>query len=264
MINYKNKTVWITGASSGIGRALAIQFSVIGANLILSARNNEKLLETLNMCSHQSQIKLLPLDLENYGSVGRKADTALALFGGIDVLINNGGISQRGLAVDTAISVDKKIIDVNYFGTVALTKAILPHFIGKKSGQIAVTSSVVGKFGSPLRTSYAASKHAIHGFFDSLRAEVHQYNIGVTIVCPGPINTSISENAITASGKSQNKKDDAIAGGISPEVLAKKYIKALQKNKQEAWIGKKEVFAIYIKRFFPTLFSRIIRNVKVT
>jgi short-subunit dehydrogenase len=264
MIDYKNKTVWITGASSGIGRALAIQFSVIGANLILSARNNEKLLETLNMCSHQSQIKLLPLDLEDYQSVGRKADTALALFGGIDVLINNGGISQRALAVETPISVDKKIIDINYFGTVALTKAILPHFIEKKSGQIAVTSSVVGKFGSPVRTSYSASKHAIHGFFDSLRAEVHQHNIGVTIVCPGPINTSISENAITASGKSQNKKDDAIAGGISPEVLAKKYIKALQKNKQEAWIGKKEVFAIYIKRFFPTLFSRIIRNVKVT
>jgi|TARA_B110000261_G_scaffold162027_1_gene204765 short-subunit dehydrogenase len=264
MIDYKNKTVWITGASSGIGRALAIQFSAMGANLILSARNNEKLLETLNMCSHQLQIKLLPLDLEDYESVGRKSNTALALFGGIDLLINNGGISQRGMAVDTPISVDKKIIDINYFGTVALSKAILPHFIEKKSGQIAVTSSVVGKFGSPLRTSYAASKHAIHGFFDSLRAEVNQYNIGVTIVCPGPINTNISENAITASGKSQNKKDDAIAGGISPEVLAKKYIKALQKNKQEAWIGKKEVFAIYIKRFFPTLFSRIIRNVKVT
>ncbi|MDA9261989.1 SDR family oxidoreductase [Flavobacteriales bacterium] len=264
MINYKNKTVWITGASSGIGRALAIQFSAMEANLILSARNSQKLLETLNMCTNQSQIKLLPLDLEDYEAVGRKVDTALALFQGVDVLINNGGISQRGLAVDTLISVDKKIIDINYFGTVALTKAILPHFIDKKSGQIAVTSSVVGKYGSPLRTSYAASKHAIHGFFDSLRAEVHDYNIGVTIVCPGPINTEISQNAITANGEKQNKKDDAIASGISPEILARKFIKALQKNKQEAWIGKKEVFAIYIKRFFPTLFSRIIRNVKVT
>ncbi len=264
MIDYKNKTVWITGASSGIGRALAIHFSAIGANVILSARNSEKLLETLNQCPVQENIRLLPLDLEDYESVGRKVDTALALFKGVDLLINNGGISQRGLAVETPILVDKKIIDVNYFGTVALTKAILPHFIAKKSGQIAVTSSVVGKYGSPVRTSYAASKHAIHGFFDSLRAEVHQYNIGVTIICPGPINTNISENAITANGKRQNKKDDAIAGGISPDVLAKKYIKALQKNKQEAWIGKKEVFAIYIKRFFPTLFSRIIRNVKVT
>lgn len=264
MINYKNKTVWITGASSGIGRALAIQFSSMGANLILSARNNQKLLETLNMCPNKSQIKLLPLDLEDYEAVGRKVDTATALFGGVDLLINNGGISQRALAVETPISVDKKIIDINYFGTIALTKSILPHFIDKKSGQIAVTSSVVGKYGSPVRTSYAASKHAIHGFFDSLRAEVHKYGIGITIVCPGPINTNISENALTSSGKSQNKKDDAIIAGISPEVLAKKYIRALKKNKQEVWIGKKEVFAIYIKRFFPTLFSRIIRNVKVT
>lgn len=264
MIDYKNKTVWITGASSGIGRALAIEFSAMEANLILSARNNEKLLETQKLCANQNNIKILPLDLEDYENVGKEAETALSFFGSIDVLINNGGISQRSLAIETPISVDKKIIDVNYFGTVALTKAILPHMVNKKSGQIAVTSSVVGKYGSPVRTSYAASKHAVHGFFDSLRAEIHDFNIGVTIVCPGPINTNISENAITSSGKSQNKKDEAIAGGISPEILAKKYIKGLRKNKQEVWIGKKEVLAIYIKRFFPTLFSRIIRNVKVT
>ena len=264
MINYKNKTVWITGASSGIGKALAIQFSKTGANLILSARNNETLLKTRELCDNQSRIKLIPLDLAQYDSLGIKVSMALSLFNGIDVLINNGGISQRGLAVDTSLSVDKKIFDVNYFGTIALTKELLPHFIEKKSGQIAITSSVVGKYGSPLRTSYSGSKHAIHGFFDSLRAEIHEYNIGVTIVCPGPINTPISQNALTANGEKQNKKDDAIASGISPEILAKKYIKALKKNKQEAWIGKKEVFAIYIKRFFPTLFSRIIRNVKVT
>ena len=256
--------VWITGASSGIGKALAIELSKLNATLILSSRKKEALEQVKQACSDPSKVQTLVLDLEDYKTLQEKATAAIMLFGGVDILVNNGGISQRGLALDTPISVDKKIIDINYFGTVALSKAILPHFIEKKSGQIAVTSSVVGKFGSPLRTSYAASKHAIHGFFDSLRAEVNQYNIGVTIVCPGPINTNISENAITASGKSQNKKDDAIAGGISPEVLAKKYIKALQKNKQEAWIGKKEVFAIYIKRFFPTLFSRIIRNVKVT
>ena len=121
-----------------------------------------------------------------------------------------------------------------------------------------------GKFGSPIRTSYAASKHALHGFYDGLRAELFDYNIGITLVCPGPINTSISENALTASGEKQGIKNDAIANGISPEVLAKKYIKALRKNKREVWIGKKEVFAIYVKRFFPGLFARIIRNVKVT
>jgi dehydrogenase/reductase SDR family member 7B len=264
MNSYQNKTVWITGASSGIGRALAIEFSKMGANLILSARNNEKLIETRSLCKDIKLVKLLPMDLGDFNSMKDKVNIALYLFEGIDVLINNGGISQRSLAVETKLSVDQKIMDINYFGTVALTKAILPHFIEKKSGQIAVTSSVVGKFGSPVRTAYSASKHALHGFFDSLRSEVYTYNIGITIVCPGPINTGISENALTANGEKQNKKDAAIAQGIAPKVLAKKYIKALRKNKREAWIGKKEVFAIYVKRFFPGLFARIIRNVKVT
>ncbi len=261
---YQNKTVWITGASSGIGRALAIEFSKLGANLILSARNNEKLIETRSLCKDIKTVKILLLDLAEIELLEEKTQEALSLFGGLDVLINNGGISQRGLAVETPLSVDRQIFEINYFGTIALTKAVLLYFIEKKSGQITVTSSVVGKFGSPVRTAYSASKHALHGFYDSLRAEVHNYNIGVTIVCPGPINTNISENALTASGEKQNKKDPAIANGISPEVLAKKYIKALRKNKREAWIGKKEVFAIYVKRFFPGLFARIIRNVKVT
>lgn len=264
MNSYQHKTVWITGASSGIGRALAIELSKQGANLILSARNNEKLIETRSLCEDIKKVKILQLDLADYESLEDKTKEALSLFGGLDMLINNGGISQRGLAAETPLSVDKKILDINYLGTVALSKAVLPYFIVKKAGQIAVTSSVVGKFGSPVRTTYAASKHALHGFFDSLRAEVHEYNIGITIVCPGPINTSISENALTASGEKQGVKNEAIANGIAPEVLAKKYIKALRKNKREAWIGKKEVFAIYVKRFFPGLFARIIRNVKVT
>lgn len=261
---YLHKTVWITGASSGIGRALAIEFSKQGANLILSARNNEALIETRSLCMDIKNVKLLPLDLQKNENFEAVTQEAISLFGSIDVLINNGGISQRGLAVETSLDVDRKIFEINYFGTIALTKAILPYFIENKKGQIAVTSSVVGKFGSPVRTAYSASKHALHGFYDSLRAELNSYKIGVTIVCPGPINTPISENALTATGEKQNKKDEAIAQGMNPQVLAKRYIKALKKNKREAWIGKKEVFAIYVKRFFPGLFARIIRNVKVT
>lgn len=264
MNSYQNKTVWITGASSGIGRALAIEYSKRGANLILSARNNEALIETRSLCEDHKKVKLLTLDLEKMDSFASKTKEALSLFDGLDILINNGGISQRGLAADTPLSVDRKIMEINYFGTIGLTKEVLPYFIENKKGQIAVTSSVVGKFGSPMRTAYSASKHALHGFFDSLRAELHDHNIGVTIICPGPINTPISENALTATGEKQNKKDDAIASGMDPQVLAKKYIKAIKKNKREAWIGKKEVFAIYVKRFFPGLFARIIRNVKVT
>ncbi len=261
---YHNKIIWITGASSGIGRALAIEFSRQGASLILSARNNEALIETRSLCADHKNVKLLTLDLQEIQTFEEKTKEAISLFDGLDILINNGGVSQRGFANETPLVVDRKIFEINYFGTIGLTKAVLPYFIKNKKGQIAVTSSVVGKFGSPVRTAYAASKHALHGFFDSLRAELYDENIGVTIICPGPINTAISENALTASGDKQNKKDEAIAGGMNPEVLAKKYIKALKKNKREAWIGKKEVFAIYVKRFFPGLFARIIRNVKVT
>lgn len=195
MNSYNNKIVWITGASSGIGRALAIEFSKQGAFLILSARNNEALIETRSLCVDHKNVKLLPLDLQEIDKLEGITKEAISLFGGLDVLINNGGISQRGLATETSIEVDRKIFEINYFGTIVLTKAVIPYFVENKKGQIAVTSSVVGKFGSPVRTAYAASKHALHGFYDSLRAEVHSYNIGVTIICPGPINTAISENA---------------------------------------------------------------------
>ena len=210
-------------------------------------------------------VKVLPLDLENYMSLSGKVDEALKLFGSIDVLFNNGGVSQRSLAKDTAMEVDKRLMDVNYLGTVALTKALLPHFIEKNNGHFVVITSIVGKIGTPLRSSYAASKHALHGFFDSLRAEVYQNNIKVTLACPGFVQTNVSLNALTADGTPQNKMDSATKNGLTPEVFAEKLLKAVQQEKQEIYIGGfKEKLAVYVKRLFPKLLSKMIRKLAVT
>lgn len=264
-MNFTNKIIWITGASSGIGKALALELSKQKVKLILSSRNEVELRKVKNECENPSNIKTLTLDLENYNNLSSKAEEALLLFGGIDILFNNGGISQRSLAKDTSIEVDKRIMDINYLGTVALTKALLPHFIQKNSGYFIVTSSVVGKIGTPLRSSYSASKHALHGFFDSLRAEVFQNNIKVIIVCPGFVQTNVSLNALTGDGTPQNKMNSATENGLTSEAFCKLLLKAVKKEKQEIYIGGfKETLAVYIKRFFPKLLSTMIRKLAVT
>ncbi len=264
-MNFKNKTVWITGASSGIGKAFAIAFSSYGANLILSSRNEDKLLEVKEACKDSKKVAVLTLDLADHDSFNAKVEQAIGFFDGVDILINNGGISQRSFAIDTQLSVDKQIFNVNYFGTIALTKSILPHFVLRKSGQIVVISSIMGKLGTPLRTAYAGSKHALQGFFDSLRAEVYDHNIDVTIICPGYINTEVSNNALTADGSKYNINDEGNANGMQPLVFANKAIKAIYKKKQEIIIaGFKETAAVYLKRFSPSILSKIVRKVNVT
>ena len=262
---FSNKIIWITGASSGIGKALAIALSKQQCKLILSSRNIASLELVKVACEHPQEITIIPLDLENFASLELKAQEALKAFGKIDILINNGGISQRSLAAETNIRVDKRIMDINYLGTVALTKAILPHFIEKKEGQFVITTSIVGKIGTPLRSSYAASKHALHGFFDSLRAENHQNNIAVTLLCPGFINTNISKNALIGNGSPQGKMDIATGNGMSPEHCAKLMLKAIKNKKEEVCIaGAKEKLGVYVKRFFPKLLSVLIRKLRVT
>ncbi|WP_339880918.1 SDR family oxidoreductase [Polaribacter vadi] len=262
---FSDKIVWITGASSGIGKALALELSNQNAKLILSSRKKDDLALVKAACKNPDKVKIITLDLEDYTNLQSKADEAIVAFGTIDVLVNNGGISQRSLVKDTTILVDKRIMDINYLGTVALTKAILPHFIKNKNGHFVVTTSIVGKIGTPLRSSYAASKHALHGFFDSLRAEIHQENIAVTLVCPGFINTNISKNALTGNGTPQQKMDTATANGIQPERFAKLMLKAIEQRKEEVYIsGAKEKLGVYVKRFFPKIFSKMIKKMSVT
>ncbi len=264
-MNFTHKIVWITGASSGIGKALTLELSKQNVRLIISSRNEAALNAVKNECENSSNIKVLSLNLEDYNSLQTKTFEALKLFGSIDVLFNNGGISQRSLAKDTAIEVDKRIMDINYLGTVALTKALLPHFIDKNSGHFIITTSIVGKIGTPLRSSYSASKHALHGFFDSLRAEVYQNNIKITLACPGFVQTNVSVNALTGDGTPQHKMDASTQNGLTSEAFAKLLLKAVKKEKQEVYIGGfKEKLGVFTKRFFPKLLSIMIRKLAVT
>ena len=263
MSTFKNKIVWITGASSGIGEALAKAFAAEGAKLILSARRIDELQRVkaeLNLSEENCLI--LPLDLANTSNIDDLTQRVISKFQRIDILLNNGGISQRSLTKETSLDIDRKIMEVNYFGTVALTKSVLPVMLKQKSGHIVVTSSIAGKFGFYLRSAYSASKHALHGFFESLRMEIFNDNVKVLIVCPGKINTNISVNAITADGGKHNKIDDSTADGVTAESCATQILNGIRNNKEEIYIGGKELRAIWVKRFFPTLFSKIIRKQK--
>jgi len=262
---FKNKVVWVTGASSGIGKATVLALAENDARLIISSRNVDKLEEVRALCKNSKNMKILQVDLDDYHHLDQLVQKAISLFGSIDILINNGGISQRSLAIDTEINVDDQIFKTNYFGTVALSKALLPYFVARKNGHFVVVTSVVGKIGTPLRSSYAASKHALHGFFDSLRAEIHEDNIAVTLICPGFVNTEISMNALTGDGSPQNSLDKGTANGLAPDYFAKRMLRAIERKKHEVVIGGKlEVLAVYVKRFFPRVLANMIRKLDVT
>ncbi len=260
----KNKTVWITGASAGIGAALAKEFSRKGANVILSARRKSALEQVAAQCSGEGEKHIFPLDISDFNAIEKTAAEVLKKVGKVDILVNNAGVSQRSLVKDTLFEVDEKIMKINFLGAVKITKAVLPAMLKGGGGNIVVISSVMGKYASPLRSAYAASKHALHGYFDALRAEVHDDNIAVTVICPGFVRTDVSKNALTGDGSAQNKMDEAAAAGMDPNRLAKNIVRAMEKGKHEVYYGGKEVFAIYLKRFFPRLLNRIIRKVKVT
>jgi dehydrogenase/reductase SDR family member 7B len=181
-------------------------------------------------------------------------------FGRIDVLINNGGFSQRGEASQTPVSIDRQLMEVNFFSYVSLTKAVLPYMMRQKEGRVVVVSSIAGKFGFYLRSSYSAAKHALHGFFESLRLETEKSGIRIHIVCPGKIRTEISLNAVTPSGDAHAKMDESHMSAMSATDCAKKIISSIERNKEETFIGGKEILMVKIRRFFPLLFHRLIRQ----
>ncbi len=258
-------TFWITGASSGIGKALAHELSRLGHQLILSARNIEKLKNVQASLTYPDRVKILPFDLADTNSSKKVCDMAISLFGQVDVLILNAGLSQRSLVHETDLDVYRHLMDVNYFGNVALTQAILPKFVEKNHGHFVVISSLVGKFGTPYRSGYSASKHALHGFYDSLRAELmmQKKNIDVTIICPGFVSTDISFNALGANGAATHVYDEANANGITPKEFAHKAIKVIESKAYEDYIGGREVLGVKLKRFFPNLFVKKIAQTKV-
>ncbi|HLJ88313.1 MAG TPA: SDR family oxidoreductase [Candidatus Angelobacter sp.] len=255
-MTFQQRKVWITGASSGIGEALARAFHSAGANLILSARREEELRRVQGLCGGESRTRILPMDVTQASELPEKSRLASAMFGGIDLLVHNAGVTQRSLVKDTDCSVDRRIMEINFFGPVAITKAVLPEMLERKSGHIVVVSSLVGKFGTPLRSAYAASKHALHGFFDSMRAEVSRSGVRVTIVCPGFIRTDISVHALVGDGSTHGKMDAGQAAGMPADECAARVLRGIANNKEEMYIGGSETRSVYMKRFFPAAFSR--------
>lgn len=260
---FSGKVVWITGASSGIGEALVKSFAGYGAKVVLSARRQEELTRVQQEAGlNDTDSMILPIDLYNSGEIEPAIEKIKQKFSVIDILVCNAGISQRSLAKDTLPEVDRKIMELNYFSVVTLVKKILPGMIARQQGHIVVISSVMGKISIPLRSAYCASKHALQGFFDAFRAEVFRDNIKVTMVCPGYIRTNVSVNALTGTGAAHGKMEDGQAKGMPPKKCAERIIRAVKRRREEVYVGGPEVAALQIKRFFPRVFSAIMKRMK--
>jgi len=266
MSSLRGKVVWITGASSGIGEALTYAFVHQGCRVILSSRRKEELERVKGNCpsGRQADIRILPLDLSQSTTLALITEAAIQVFGHIDVLINNGGISQRSLAKDTVLDVDRRIMEVDYFGTIAITKNLLPHFISRKAGHYVTITSITGVVATPYRTGYAAAKHALHGFFDALRAELWTYNINVTLVLPGWVRTLVSVNALSGDGSQHNEMDETTASGLMPKHVADRVVRAVKRQEREVYIaGTRETLGVVLKRLAPGLLARILRKATV-
>lgn len=261
MYDLKNKVIWITGASSGIGEALVYECAKQHAIIILSSRREEELFRVTKTAHLNSTNSLIiPFDLANTSQVKDYAQQIISTFGRIDILINNGGQSQRAEAIETSTETERTLFEINYFSTVNLSKSVLPFMLKNKNGKIVVVSSIAGKFGFYLRSSYSAAKHALHGYFESLRLEVEKKGVSVLMVCPGKIKTNVSLNAMSNDGTAHNQMDQSHENAMSAEDCAKQIIAGILTNKEEIFIGGKELLIIKIKRFLPKLFGKIIRK----
>lgn len=260
-VNFTGQVVWITGASSGIGEALARDLARRGARLVLSSRRHGELERIRRTLARPDDHLVATLDLAQPSTFEATVAVVLERYGRIDVLVNNGGVSQRALALDAAPEVERALMEVDYFGPVALTKAVLPSMRSRGAGRVVVVSSVMGYVGTPGRSTYAAAKHALHGYFDSLRAEIWREGIGVTLVCPGYVKTAVSDNAVGPTGRRHGRTDATHQTGITAEKCAAAIVRAIAADREEVYVGR-EAYAIFVKRFFPWLYSRIVRRMK--
>ncbi|MGP8216123.1 MAG: SDR family oxidoreductase [Bacteroidia bacterium] len=261
--SFAGKVVWITGASSGIGRALVLAFAKEGAKVVLTARRENEMQEVKKEAGLNDQNSLvLPLDLYRIEDIDAAVAKVKGKFSTVDILVCNAGIAQRSAVIDSQLQVDRQIMELNFFSVIALTKKVLPLMLANKSGNIVVISSIMGKIGIPTRSMYCASKHALQGFFDSLRLEVYKDNVKVNIICPGYVKTNVSINAVTSDGKPHGKMDKGQEKGIAPEVCAAKILKAIKNNKEEVYIGGTETMGPRIKGLFPGLFSALIKRME--
>jgi short-subunit dehydrogenase len=265
MSYFDNKVVWITGASSGIGEALAYTFAKHPVKLVLSARRADELARVKAACGLPDQdVLILPLDVSEHSLSEAAAQKVIAHFGKVDILVNNAGLSHWSKIKDLNMEVIKIIMNVNFLGAVSLTKAVLPDMLKRKAGNIVVVSSILGKIVTPKQAAYNASKHALMGFFDTLRAETTNDGIKVLLVCPGFVRTNVAKNSLNKEGVPINKDNNMIAHGLDPLYVSDCILKAIQKNKEEIIVaGPKEKFGVWIKRMAPGLFSKYISNNKI-
>jgi short-subunit dehydrogenase len=255
---FQGKIAWITGASSGIGEALVYEFIRRGAKVIISSNDHSGLERVRKACSEKADnVICAPFDLSETSGIEELAAQMINKVGRIDYLLNIGGISQRSRVDETPLWLDRKIFEINYFGTVALTKAVLPYMIRQKSGHILATSSIAGRFGFPLRAAYSASKQALHGFFETVFLENKKNNIKTSVIIPGRVRTRISFHALNSEGKEHGKMDEGLNKGITPQKAALTIIRGIMRNKREILVGGGELMMLHIRRLWPWLFFRI-------
>ena len=256
--------IWLTGASSGIGEACAYKYAEGGNKLILTSSSRERLESVAENCRRKGAavVLVLPADFNDLEGITLLARTAWDTFDGIDILFCNAGISQRTNVEDTSMDMVRQIMEINYFAPVAIAKAVLPLMLKAGGGHIAVTTSIAGVFGFPLRCAYSSSKHALYGFFETLQAEYYDRDIRVTIVCPGRVRTNISVNALDKGGGKHGTMDPGQDKGMPADKAARKIVRAIEKGRREILIGRGELIMVYIKRFFPALCARLSRSIK--
>lgn len=259
MKSYKDKIIWITGASSGIGEALVDEFAKEGAVVIASSHEPEEL-KRVKEKYNSDNIHTVDFNLGEPEEVVKAAKQVLKEYGRVDVLMNNGGISQRAMAIESPIEVDRRLMEIDYFAGVILTKAVLPGMIERGYGHIGVTSTISGKFGFPMRSAYAAAKHALFGFYESLLAENYNKGLRVTIFSPGRVRTNISLNSVDKDGNARNVMDAGQANGISPEKCAMKMLRTMKRGRKDVLIGGKELLMVWIHKYFRRIYYRMARN----
>lgn len=264
MLSVKNKVIWITGASGGIGEALARELAADGARLVLSARRHTELERVRASLANSHQHLLLPLDITDDAAIAAAIDTIRQQIGGLDWLINNAGISQRALIQDTSLETERRLFDVDYFAQVNLTKQALPLLLSDGGGKVVFVSSVAGLVGTQYRGAYSAAKAALHLWANSLRAELFEQGLTVSTIFPGFVKTDVSLNALTGDGSALGSMDDAQANAMSAEQFAEKAVKALLKGKSYIVIGGlKERLGALVSRLSPELLYKMVRKSKV-
>jgi len=262
---FSGKLIWITGASSGIGEQLCYDLSQLGARLILSARREDELERVRSACHAPESHHVVPLDMLDEAAILATADQVEAQYGTVDYLFNNAGITQRSLINETDADIYRKVMELNYFSQVAITRKVLPGMLKRGSGHIVTTSSIAGLIGIPYRSAYCSSKHAIIGFMDSLRSEVHDKGLRVTTLCPGFVRTNIIETARREGTAQEKVEDTVIKNGMAVEDAIKEILHAVANEKEQVIIAKgKEGLGPLIKRFFPSVIYKMVRKMALT